>query len=88
MRSRESNSSQIIHHEKTIIFDIEQEATELSRLRRVYMQDSQEILPCSFIPTQFISMDELADIWDKILFSEYSIFVKTGLKIVDANFDS
>ena len=43
---------------------------------------SMEAIPVSYIPTQFISVDDLADIWDNILFSDFSAFVKEGLTII------
>lgn len=47
----------------------------------------QDNLPCSHIPTQFVSIDELADIWDNILFSDYATHVKQGLKIIAEDFE-
>jgi AAA15 family ATPase/GTPase len=38
--------------------------------------------PCSTIPTQFISIDELASEWDKIALTEYQDIVKDALSIV------
>lgn len=45
-------------------------------------------LACSFIPTQFISMDELAAAWDKIVFTEQEEVVKKALQIIDPNFEN
>lgn len=44
-------------------------------------------IPCSYIPTQFISVDDLANIWDNILFSDYADSVKQGLKIIAEDFE-
>lgn len=43
--------------------------------------------PCSFIPTQMISIDELADEWDKIGLTDAQEFVKNALRIVSADFE-
>jgi len=44
--------------------------------------ESSDTIPCAYIPTQFISIDELASIWDKVLFTEYEQTVIKGLQIV------
>lgn len=44
--------------------------------------------PCSFIPTQFISMDELADEWDRIVFTEQEAIVKTAMLVMEPNFEN
>jgi predicted ATPase len=49
--------------------------------------DASGTLPCSVIPTQFISVDELADEWDKIVFTEYQEVVKKGLQIISPDFE-
>jgi AAA15 family ATPase/GTPase len=56
------------------------------RLRNIYW-DSREDIPCSYIPTQFVSVDDLADIWDNILFSDYAASVKQGLAIITEDFE-
>ncbi len=48
---------------------------------------SQKNKPCSYIPTQFISKDELADEWDKIGLTEAQEFVKNALRIVSPDFE-
>lgn len=58
-----------------------------SRMRRTF-GDSNDSFPCSYIPTQFIHMDELAAIWDNIQFSSHGDFVKEGLKIVSEDFEN
>jgi predicted ATPase len=45
-------------------------------------------LPCSLIPTQFISMDELADEWDKIVFTEPEEVVRKALRVIEPTFDN
>lgn len=55
------------------------------RIRTPFMV--QKTKPCSFIPTQFISIDELADEWDKIGLTDAQDFVKNALRIVSADFE-
>jgi predicted ATPase len=43
--------------------------------------------PTSFVPTQFLSLDYLAHLWDLILFSPYAEEVKNALKILDDQFE-
>lgn len=45
-------------------------------------------LPCSVIPTQFISIDDLADEWDKITLTEHEEIVKQALRIITPEFES
>ncbi len=56
------------------------------KLRNTYW-DSRENTPCSYLPTQFVSVDDLADIWDNILFSDYASSVKQGLAIIAEDFE-
>ena len=49
--------------------------------------DASGTLPCSVIPTQFVSIDELADEWDKIVFSEFQEIVRKGLQIISSDFE-
>ena len=44
-------------------------------------------LPCSVIPTQFISVDDLADEWDKIVFTEHEDVVRDALRIITPEFE-
>jgi len=47
-----------------------------------------ETLPCSVIPTQFISVDDLADEWDKIVFTEHEEMVGNALRIITPEFEN
>ncbi len=47
-----------------------------------------ETLPCSVIPTQFISVDDLADEWDKIVFTEHEEVVRDALRIITPEFEN
>jgi AAA15 family ATPase/GTPase len=46
------------------------------------------IVPCSFIPTQFISMDVLGDEWDRIVFTEQEAAVKRALLVIEPSFEN
>lgn len=55
---------------------------------RVPPADASGTLSCSVIPTQFISIDELADEWDKIVFTEHEKVVKQALQIISSDFEN
>ena len=59
----------------------------LNGARRSSAYDATSV-PCSFIPTQFISMDELADEWDRIVFTEQEAVVKKALLVIEPDFDN
>ena len=61
--------------------------TGYSRLRPPVFEASNSI-PCSVIPTQFISSDELADEWDKIALTEYAEVVKQAMRIIAPEFEN
>jgi len=44
--------------------------------------------PCSFIPTQFVSMNNLAKEWDAIVLTEAEETVKAAMKIILPEFDN
>lgn len=52
------------------------------------MFDSLHAQPCSVIPTDFISMDELADEWDAIVLTDQEEIVKRALRIISPDFES
>lgn len=56
--------------------------------RRLFTLEADELFPCSFIPTQFVSLDKLADEWDKIALTEHEEQVKTALKFIEPNLES
>ena len=45
-------------------------------------------LPCSVIPTQFISIDDLADEWDRIALTEHEDVVRDALRIITPEFEN
>lgn len=61
--------------------------TTASRSRNIAF-DFANAIPCSFIPTQFISRDELADEWDRIALTEHEDVVKQALRIIAPEFDN
>lgn len=75
---------QITQNKKNFIVDLT--ASRFQRSRR----NANEIppLPCSVIPTQFISMDALAKEWDSIALTDYEVIVKKALQIVLPEFES
>ena len=50
--------------------------------------DFSNAIPCSVVPTQFVSQDELADEWDKIALSDDAEFVKQAMRIIAPEFDA
>lgn len=57
------------------------------RLRTILF-DAGSTTPCSVIPTQFISVDELADEWDKIALTEHADVVKQAMRIIAPEFEN
>jgi len=45
-------------------------------------------VPSSFIPTQFVSLDELADEWDRVVFTEQEAIVKRALLVIEPDFEN
>ncbi len=50
--------------------------------------ENQENFPCSYIPTQFVSLDELADEWDRITLTGYEEYLKIALKFIEDDFEN
>ncbi|MBE8233560.1 MAG: AAA family ATPase, partial [Endozoicomonadaceae bacterium] len=75
---------QITKNKKDFIVDLA--ASRFHRSRR--KQNEILPLPCSVIPTQFISMDELAKEWDSIALTDGEVIVKKALQIVLPEFES
>ena len=57
-------------------------------LRSRLISEHTPSVPCSVIPTEFISMDELADAWDAIALTDEEEVVKRALRIVAPDFES
>jgi AAA15 family ATPase/GTPase len=55
--------------------------------RRNNFPNSTGTIPVSFIPTQFLSMDLLADLWDTTVLTDYFINVKKFLKLISDNLE-
>lgn len=52
------------------------------------ISDVSEMLPCSVIPTQFVSVNDLANEWDDVVFTDYEDVVIQALKIVSPEFEN
>jgi AAA15 family ATPase/GTPase len=74
-------------NDKTRLIDIER-LTATRRPYRASMMDLNDYLPCSFIPTQFTTIDELADIWDKVVYTEQDVYVKRAMEIIVDDFEN
>lgn len=59
----------------------------LARRRSIYEGDMITPGPISYIPTQFLSMDSLASLWDKAVLTPYFENVKKFLKIISEDFE-
>jgi len=55
--------------------------------RRPSLFDRAGIIPVSFIPTQFLSMDLLADLWDKTILTDYFVNVKKFLNLISSDLE-
>ena len=52
------------------------------------MFDVANAIPCSVIPTQFISADELAVEWDRIALTEHENVVRLAMRIIAPTFEN
>jgi AAA15 family ATPase/GTPase len=57
------------------------------RRRPIIFPDYIKTIPVSFIPTQFLSMDLLAELWDKTILTDYYANVKNFLKLISDDLD-
>jgi len=57
------------------------------RRRTVYSSESSKPTPVSYIPTQFLSMDLLAALWDRAVLTSYFDNVRKFLKIISEDFE-
>jgi len=55
--------------------------------RRSIIFDRTGVIPVSFIPTQFLSMDLLADLWDKTILTDYFVNVKKFLNLISSDLE-
>lgn len=51
-------------------------------------QDATPLAPCGLVQTRWMSMDELADDWDRIVFTEHEDIVRRALKIITPEFEN
>ncbi len=61
---------------------------EFSGIRSSFLHKELGITPCSFIPTQFISIDRLAKEWDNIVGTEHEEIVKQAMRIILPEFEN
>jgi len=61
---------------------------QMGKSRSRFRMEISETLPCSVIPTQFISVDDLADEWDIIVFTEHEEVVRDALRIITPEFEN
>lgn len=54
--------------------------------RRIVYSESKNKFTCSYIPTQFVSLDELASEWDKIALTEHEKNIRIALKFIEPLF--
>jgi hypothetical protein len=58
-----------------------------NRRRNRNIHENAKTIPVSYIPTQFLSMDSLAELWDKAILTDYFDNVKKGLKLISSNLE-
>jgi len=54
---------------------------------RILSSDLPGGVPCSVVPTQFISIDELADEWDNVALTDSQNIVKDALRLISPEFE-
>lgn len=69
---------QIKKGDRSIIINFE----TLGARGRPYSFELSSTVPCSIVPTRFVSLDDLARNWDDIVLTEHADFVKNALKEV------
>lgn len=72
-------------HSKTVLIDFNDLKTNPRNTNSFYIGNT---LPCSLIPTRYIAIDELADIWDVIALTEGESAIKQALKIILPEFEN
>jgi predicted ATPase len=55
---------------------------------RMFGSEAGYVIPCSVIPTQFISQDELSDEWDKVALTEHEDVIKEALRVIAPEFEN
>ncbi|WP_338415203.1 ATP-binding protein [uncultured Sphaerotilus sp.] len=53
-----------------------------------FVPDTLLTVPCGVVQTQWMSMDELAGEWDRIVFTEHEDIVRRALKIITPEFEN
>ncbi|MFI3154750.1 MAG: AAA family ATPase [Methylococcaceae bacterium] len=75
----------LIKNKKTISIFL---SDKFSSSRNYLLHEGLDITPCSFIPTQLVSIDELAKEWDNIVGTEYEDIVKQAMCIILPEFQN
>ncbi len=75
----------LIKNKKTISIFL---SDEFPTSRNYLLHEGLDITPCSFTPTQLVSIDELAKEWDNIVGTEYEEIVKQALRIILPKFQN
>jgi len=57
-----------------------------NRIRNSYLE-IPDAIPCSVVPTQFFTMDELAQDWDAVVLTDYQKTVRDALRIISPEFE-
>ncbi|MDR0719293.1 MAG: AAA family ATPase [Treponema sp.] len=55
--------------------------------RQSNLSNNTGAMPVSFVPTQFLSMDLLAELWDKTVLTDYFVNIKRFLKLISDNLE-
>lgn len=64
---------------------IELSDSAYARRSNIFWERPSMDTPLSYVPTQFLSLDYLAQLWDQIVFSPHEDSVKTALRIIEEN---
>lgn len=72
---------------KNILYDIRLDSAD-APLKPSVWAHREALLPCSYIPTQFVSLGELADEWDKIALTSAQNVVTDALQIIAPDFEA
>lgn len=59
----------------------------MNRYKNTAIQEIPSPMPCGVVPTRFVSANELADDWDRIVLTEYEGIVKSALRLINPDFE-
>lgn len=72
---------------KNILYNIRLDSAD-APLKPSAWAHREALLPCSHLPTQFVSLGELADEWDKIALTDAQDVVAEALQIIEPDFEA